>query len=298
MKIFDCFMFYDEETLLETRFNILNKYVDFFVVVESKFFHNGKSRNLKFDINKHEKFKDKIIYIIHDEVQKGIQKINPDESEAIKSWKQIENALIRENGQRNSIIKGLENAKDDDLILISDVDEIPNLDSIDLKKIENQIILFEQDIFYYKLNRYLPNYIWYGTKGCKKKKLITPQWLRNIKSNKYPFYRIDTFFSKTKYIDKDYIKLGGWHFSNIKSVDDIELKLKSYLHHRDYEVEELGKSKIKELIQRNETIYDMFNDKISKKFDVKNRRKLELYETKKLPLFIRENLNKYKRWMD
>ena len=291
-------MFYDEETLLETRFNILNKYVDFFVVVESKFFHNGKSRNLKFDINKHEKFKDKIIYIIHDEVQKGIQKINPDESEAIKSWKQIENALIRENGQRNSIIKGLENAKDDDLILISDVDEIPNLDSIDLKKIENQIILFEQDIFYYKLNRYLPNYIWYGTKGCKKKKLITPQWLRNIKSNKYPFYRIDTFFSKTKYIDKDYIKLGGWHFSNIKSVDDIELKLKSYLHHRDYEVEELGKSKIKELIQRNETIYDMFNDKISKKFDVKNRRKLELYETKKLPLFIRENLNKYKRWMD
>tara|TARA_Y100000992_G_scaffold185_1_gene100 strand:+ start:471 stop:1346 length:876 start_codon:yes stop_codon:yes gene_type:complete len=291
-------MFYDEETLLETRFNILNKYVDFFVVVESKFFHNGKSRNLKFDINKHEKFKDKIIYIIHDEVQKGIQKINPDESEAIKSWKQIENALIRENGQRNSIIKGLKNAKDDDLILISDVDEIPNLDSIDLKKIENQIILFEQDIFYYKLNRYLPNYIWYGTKGCKKKKLITPQWLRNIKSNKYSFYRIDTFFSKTKYIDKDYIKLGGWHFSNIKSVDDIELKLKSYLHHRDYEVEELGKSKIKELIQRNETIYDMFNDKISKKFDVKNRRKLELYETKKLPLFIRENLNKYKRWMD
>tara|TARA_Y100000996_G_scaffold413218_1_gene400974 strand:- start:761 stop:1564 length:804 start_codon:yes stop_codon:yes gene_type:complete len=267
-------------------------------VVESKFFHNGKSRNLKFDINKHEKFKDKIIYIIHDEVQKGIQKINPDESEAIKSWKQIENALIRENGQRNSIIKGLKNAKDDDLILISDVDEIPNLDSIDLKKIENQIILFEQDIFYYKLNRYLPNYIWYGTKGCKKKKLITPQWLRNIKSNKYSFYRIDTFFSKTKYIDKDYIKLGGWHFSNIKSVDDIELKLKSYLHHRDYEVEELGKSKIKELIQRNETIYDMFNDKISKKFDVKNRRKLELYETKKLPLFIRENLNKYKRWMD
>ena len=298
MKIFDCFMFYDEETLLETRFNILNKYVDFFVVVESKFFHNGKSRNLKFDINKHEKFKDKIIYIIHDEVQKGIQKINPDESEAIKSWKQIENALIRENGQRNSIIKGLENAKDDDLILISDVDEIPNLDSIDLKKIENQIILFEQDIFYYKLNRYLPNYIWYGTKGCKKKKLITPQWLRNIKSNKYPFYRIDTFFSKTKYIDKDYIKLGGWHFSNIKSVDDIELKLKSYLHHRDYEVEELGKSKIKELIQRNEKIYYMFNDKISKKFDVKNRRKLELYETKKLPLFIQENLNKYKRWMD
>ena len=298
MKIFDCFMFYDEEILLEMRLNILNKYVDFFVVVESKFFHNGKPRSLNFDINKYEKFKDKIIYIIQNEVPNGIQKINLDDSEAIKSWKQIENALIRENGQRNFITKGLENAKDDDLILISDVDAIPNLDSIDLKKINNQIILFEQDIFYYKLNRYLPNFVWYGTKGCKKKNLISPQWLRNVKSNKYSFFRIDTIFSKTKYINKDYIKLGGWHFSNIKTVDDIELKLKSYLHHRDYEVEELGKSKIKELIKKNETIYDMFGDKVSKKFDDKNRKKLELYETKKLPLFIQENLDKYKRWMD
>ncbi len=298
MKIFDCFMFYDEEILLETRFNILNKYVDFFVIVESKFFHNGNPRDLKFDINKYEKFKNKIIYLIHDEEPSGIQAISVNESEAIKSWKHIENALMRENDQRNFIIKGLENAKDDDLILISDVDEIPNLDSVDLKKVNNKIIIFEQDIFYYKLNRYLPNFIWYGTKGCKKKNLSSPQWLRNVKSNKYSFFRVDTFFSNTKYINKNYIKLGGWHFSNIKNVDDIELKLKSYLHHRDYEVEELGKTKIKELIKKNETIYDMFGDKALKKFDGKNRKKLELYETKKLPVFIQENLDKYKRWMD
>ncbi len=298
MKIFDCFMFYDEEVLLEARLNILDKYVDFFVIVESKFFHNGNQRNLIFDIKKYDKFKDKIIYIIHDQIPKDLQAIDTKDNEAVKSWKLIENALVRENSQRNLIEKGLDLAKDDDLILVSDVDEIPNLVSIDFQKIKDQIIIFEQDIFYYKFNRYLPNFTWFGTKGCKKRKLISPQWLRNIKNSKYSFYRVDTFFSKSKYINKDYIKLGGWHFSNLKDANDIELKLKSYLHHRDYEVEELGTVKIEELIRKNQTIYDMFGDKTSKKFEDKNRKKLEIYKTNKLPMYIQENLNKYKKWMD
>ncbi len=298
MKIFDCFMFYDEEVLLELRLNILNKYVDFFVIVESKVFHNGNQRELKFDINKYEKFKDKIIYLIHDETPEGLQKLNPDDDDGLKSWKLIENALIRENAQRNYIINGLNNAKKDDFILISDVDEIPNLNSYDFKLAGNKIIIFEQDIFYYKLNRFLPNFTWFGTKGCKKEKLISPQWLRNIKNKEYSFFRLDTFFSNTRYINKDFIKFGGWHFSNLKNADDIELKLKSYLHHRDYDVEELGKSKIKELMKKNVTIYDMFGDKTAKKFDDKNRKKLELYEKKKLPNYIQENLEKYKKWMD
>ncbi len=298
MKIFDCFMFYDEEVLLEARLNILDKYVDFFVIVESKFFHNGNQRNLIFDIKKYDKFKDKIIYIIHDQIPKDLQAIDTKDNEAVKSWKLIENALVRENSQRNLIEKGLDLAKDDDLILVSDVDEIPNLVSIDFQKIKDQIIIFEQDIFYYKFNRYLPNFTWFGTKGCKKRKLISPQWLRNIKNSKYSFYRVDTFFSKSKYINKDYIKLGGWHFSNLKGANDIELKLKSYLHHRDYEVEELGTVKIEELIRKNQTIYDMFGDKTSKKFEDKNRKKLEIYKTNKLPMYIQENLNKYKKWMD
>ena len=66
MKIFDCFMFYDEEVLLDIRLNILNKFVDHFIIVESKYFHNGLERNLKFDINNYKKFRDKIIYIIHE----------------------------------------------------------------------------------------------------------------------------------------------------------------------------------------------------------------------------------------
>ena len=291
-------MFYDEELLLDIRLNILDKYVDFFVIVESKYFHNGKKRKLKFDINKFQKFKDKIIYIIHKNEPPEIAKLSDKDSEDIKSYKLIVNAHLRENDQRNHISKGLTDADDDDLILVSDVDEIPNFDYINLSKLKNKIIMFEQEIFYYKFNRYLPNFTWYGTKACKKKNLISPQWLRNIKNKKFPFWRIDTFFSKNKYIDKIFIKNGGWHFSNIKNANDIELKLKSYLHHRDYETEELGNSKINELIKNNETIYDMFSDKKSKKYGDKKRKKLEIYDLKKLPYFIQENKIKLKDWMD
>jgi len=298
MKIFDCFMFYDEELLLDIRLNILDKYVDFFVIVESEYFHNGKKRKLKFDINKFQKFKNKIIYIIHKNEPLEIAKLSDKDSEDIKSYKLIVNAHLRENDQRNHISKGLTGADDDDLILVSDVDEIPNFDYVNLSKIKNKIIMFEQEIFYYKFNRYLPNFTWYGTKACKKKNLISPQWLRNIKNKRFPFWRIDTFFSKNKYINKIFIKNGGWHFSNIKNANDIELKLKSYLHHRDYETEELGNSKINELIKNNETIYDMFGDKRSKKYGDKKRKKLEIYDLKKLPYFIQENKIKLKDWMD
>ena len=169
MKIFDCFMFYDEELLLDIRLNILNKYVDFFIIVESEYFHNGKKRQLKFDINKFKKFENKIIYLIHKNEPNGIIKLNDKDDEGTKSDKLILNAHLRENSQRNYISEGLAKADNNDLILVSDVDEIPNFKSIDLSKINNQIIMFEQEIFYYKFNRYLPGFTWYGTKACKKK---------------------------------------------------------------------------------------------------------------------------------
>ena len=298
MKIFDCFMFYDEDLLLDLRLNILDQHVDFFVIVESKYFHNGKERQLKFDIKKYKQFENKIIYIVHGNEPVRIHKVNKEDDEGIKSYKLITNAHLRENDQRNHISQGLNNATDNDLILISDVDEIPNFESINLEKIKNQLIFFEQSLFYYKLNRYLPNFIWYGTKGCKKKYLKSPQWLRNIKSKKFLFWRLDTLFSDTKYINKYFINDGGWHFSNLKNAEDIELKLKSYLHHRDYEVEELGAKKINELIKNNQTIYDMFGDKTSKKYGDDKRKKLEKYEFSNLPEFIKLNKDKLKEWID
>jgi len=291
-------MFYDEELLLDIRLNILDEYVDYFVIVESKFFHNGKKRDLKFNIDKFKKFKDKIIYIIHTSEPKGIVKLDANDHEGIKSDKLIFNAHLRENDQRNHISQGLTNARDNDLILVSDVDEIPNFNTINLSKIDNQIIIFHQEIFYYKFNSYIPEFTWHGINACKKKKLISPQWLRNIKNKTFPFWRVDTFFSNNKYINKIFVSNGGWHFSNIKNADDIELKLKSYLHHRDYETEELGNDKIKELIENNETIYDMFCDKKSKKYGNSTRKKLEKYDLEKLPQFIQNNKNKFNEWMD
>ncbi len=298
MKIIDCFMFYDEELLLDIRMNILDDFVDYFVIVESKYFHNGQERNLKFDINKYSKFKDKIIYIIHDQKPEGIWIINDEDDKYMVGHKKILNAHLRENHQRNFIQKGLAKFGAEDLILISDVDEIPNLEFTNLRKIKNKIIMFEQNIFYYKLNRYLPNFKWFGTKACRKKDLINPQWLRNVKNSKYSFLRIDTFFSNSKYINKYFVKNGGWHFSNLKNSTDIELKLKSYLHHTDYEGEELGKEKIEELIKNNSTIYDMYTDKTSKKYGDDSRKQLEKFEISKLPLYIQENLNEFKDWVD
>ena len=298
MKIFDCFMYFDEETVLELRLNILDKYVDYFVVVESSFTHKGDKRDLKFNQQKFDKFKDKIIYIIYDEEPPEISKnqVNEKDDDGLKSWKYITNANYRENSQRNHILKGLNLAKDDDMILISDVDEIPNLERSDLTKIHEKIILFKQDMFYYKFNLKLPNLDWTGTKGCKKKFLKSPQWLRNIKDRKYPFYRLDTFFSDTKYIDIKIISNGGWHFSNLKTASEIEFKLKSYLHHREFDENPLSVEEISDLIKNKQAIYDLKVDKRVNK--IGDGSKLEKYPKDKLPKFLRDNLNDYKEWID
>ena len=296
MKIFDCFMYFDEEIVLDLRLNILNKYVDYFVIVESIFTHKGDKRDLKFNHKKFEKFKDKIIYLIYDEHPGKIEEIRDTDSENEKSRKYIFNAAYRENGQRNFILQGLNNANDEDLILVSDVDEIPNLMSHDLKKIDQKIILFKQDMFYYKFNLKLPDLIWTGTKGCKKKHLESPQWLRNIKDRKFQIYRLDTFFSKTKYIDVKIIENGGWHFSNIKTAEEIEHKLKSYLHHREFDENPMTKTEINEIIKNKQAIYDLKADKKTNK--IGDGSQLEKYSLNKLPKFLQDNIKNYKEWID
>tara|TARA_B100001057_G_scaffold325891_1_gene326106 strand:+ start:2484 stop:3353 length:870 start_codon:yes stop_codon:yes gene_type:complete len=289
-------MYFDEEVVLDLRLNILNKYVDYFVIVESIYTHKGDKRDLKFDRNKFEKFKDKIIYLVYDERPKNIEKVRYEDSEDEKSRKFIFNAAYRENGQRNFILQGLNNAQNDDLILISDVDEIPNLKDLDFKKVNQKIIFFRQDMFYYKFNLKLPNMIWTGTKACKRKNLITPQWLRNIKDRKFPLYRLDTIFSKTKYIDIRSIENGGWHFSNIKTPAEIEHKLKSYLHHREFDENPMTVSEINEIIKNKQAIYDLKVDKKTNK--IGDGSQLEKYSLDKLPKFLQDNLDNYKEWID
>ena len=108
MKIFDCIIYLDEDLLLELRFNILNNFVDYFVIVESNKTWQNNLKKFNFNIKNFTKFAHKIIYIKVEDMPGGA---NP--------W-------LRENFQRNCILRGLETAKDDDLIIISDADEIPN----------------------------------------------------------------------------------------------------------------------------------------------------------------------------
>ncbi len=296
MKVFDCFMYFDEEVVLDLRLNVLNDYVDYFVVVESNFTHRGEKRKLMFDPKKFEKFKNKLIYLVYDKQPENLEKIYDYDNEDEKSRKYILNAAQRENGQRNFILQGLNEAKNDDIVLVSDVDEIPNLENIDFKKINQKLIFFKQEMFYYKFNLKLPNIIWTGTKACKKKHLVSPQWLRNIKDRRYSFYRLDILFSKTKYIDIEFILDGGWHFSNIKTATEIEHKLKSYLHHREFDENPMSKEEIDEIIKNKQAIYDLKVDKRINK--IGNGSKLENYSLNKLPKFLQANINNYKKWID
>ena len=97
MKIFDCFMYFNEEVLLDLRLNILDKYVDYFVIVESIFTHRGDKRKLKFSHKKFEKFKDKIIYLIYDKEPNDIEEVLSNDSEEEKSRKYFNELLSYSN---------------------------------------------------------------------------------------------------------------------------------------------------------------------------------------------------------
>ena len=289
-------MYFDEDTVLDLRLNYLNKYVDKFVIIEAEYNHKGEKRKPKFDIKNFKKFKDKIIYLLIKQKIPGMYEINDFDSDDKKNGKHVMNALKRENFQRNCIADGLSDASDEDWIIISDLDEIPNLNDNDLKSIKSPIVFFKQLMMYYKFNLVLENYPWIGSKACKKKSLKSPQWLRNIKDRAYSWWRLDTLFSESKYIKIKIIENGGWHFSYLKSPEDIEKKLKSYLHHTEYELNQLGVKDIKEMIINKKTIYNLKVDSRSNKFDDGNR--LEKIDLNLLPNYILENKNKFKEWIE
>ena len=296
MKIFDCFMYFDEDVVLDVRLNFLSEYVDKFVIIEAKYNHKGEKRKPKFDVKNFEKFRDKIIYLLINQEAPEIKEEKNLDNIDKKAGEQIMNALKRENFQRNQIASGLTEAEDEDWIIISDLDEIPNLKDNNLKSIKSPIVFFKQLMMYYKFNLTLNNYPWIGSKACKKKDLMSPQWLRNIKDRAYSWWRLDAFISETKYIKVKIIENGGWHFSYIKSPEDIEKKLKSYLHHTEYELNPVGIKNIKEMIVNKKTIYNLKVDSRLNKFDGGN--KLEKIDLNLLPSYILENKNRFKEWIE
>ena len=296
MKIFDCFMYFDEDIVLDVRLNYLDKYVDKFIIIESKYNHKGEKRTPLFNIDKFKKFENKIKYILTNEIPTGIENIKADDNKSEIYRKSIFNAGKRENLQRNQISEGLSDAQEEDWVIISDLDEIPNLSEIKLKNINDNFVFFKQDMMYYKFNLRLENYIWVGSKACKMKNLESPQWIRNIKDRKYSWWRVDTYFSKKKYNNILFVENGGWHFSYLKNPKDIEKKLKSYLHHIDYDLNPVGEKGIQEMINNKKTIYNIKADQKENKFDGTN--KLNKININLLPSYILENKDKLKDWIE
>jgi hypothetical protein len=254
--IYDCFTFFNELDLLEIRLNILDKTVDKFVLVEATKTHQGKEKPLHFNENKKrfEKFLPQIIHVIVDEYP---------EYEGKSAW-------ILEHHQRNSIMNGLKDCKPDDVILISDVDEIPNPDKILLNKNKMGIKIFRQRMYYYYINcsnsSNTDTYRWDGTVMLNYKDIINPQEHRHVAIRMtglfHPklIYKIYFHLWKFSHLDIKGIKLrfvngGGWHFSYLGGVDAIIKKLEAFAH-TEYNKENYKDAKaIEKAIENGEDIF-------------------------------------------
>ena len=282
--------------MLEVRFNILNKYVDKFIVVEAKYSHSGEKKKLNFDIKKFKEFKKKIIYLVSEnEPDDLIYKMKNNISHEEENDMRL-NSIKRIAHQRNKLMDGLSDASDDDYILYSDNDEIPDLRNLSFEKFKDKILIFNQKLFYYKFNLFCDRVEWFGTKGCKKKNLKSFSWLREIKAKKYPFFRLDTLSSETKYMNIEKVKKGGWHFSQLKTPEDIEIKLLNGEQHGEYKSAKKNLRNIDDLVKRKVIDYDhkakTSDYKYSQEF------KLKTVSLDHMPEFLKDNINKYSEWFD
>jgi|TARA_B110000259_G_scaffold185153_1_gene233598 beta-1,4-mannosyl-glycoprotein beta-1,4-N-acetylglucosaminyltransferase len=266
MAIYDCFQYFNEDHMLDLRFNILNDHVDYFVISESTKTHQGEDKKLNFNINNFLKYKNKIKYIVAD-FKRDKNFINHKGGES-----------IIEQHQRNCLSKGLVDADDNDLIILSDSDEIPDLDKLNQIKPKIKYTAFSQKMFMYKLNlQNLNESNWIGSKISLKKNLPELQKLRDLKFKKYPFWRIDKL---TQQIIK-----GGWHFSFLQKPSDIARKIKSFSHGEFNQNKFINEKKIQEKISKNEDIFE-------RGFDLK---KIDIDET--YPGYIRRNKNILNEWI-
>ena len=277
--------------MYDVRLNILKDKVDKFIVTESTYSHSGKKKKLNFDISNYPKFKDKIIHIVIDKEPDGIVPENNNPS------LQRSNSLKRIALSYDESLKALKESCDEDLIMLSDNDDIPNLNSKDFATNKKDIVLFKQLFFYFRFNLLYDRMHWFGTKGCKKKKLKSLSWLRNIKLKKYPFWRLDALFSETKQINLQIIQDGGWHFTNLKTPEEMYEKFMNFGHHDEFKLSGLTIEKIREKIKNKEMFYDHFADQSSTN-KWRSDYKLKKYDSSLLPKYLNHNQNKYKEWFD
>jgi beta-1,4-mannosyl-glycoprotein beta-1,4-N-acetylglucosaminyltransferase len=289
MKIIDTTTYFEEELMMDLRFNILNPYVDKFIVCESTFTHSGNKKKINFDKKKYPKFKDKIIHLVLENEPDDLIK-----KDRLDTIEKRFNSILRIKHQRNYIVKALEEFSINDLVMYSDNDEIPNLENIDLKNVKKKFLIFNQKLFYYKLDLVVPKLSWFGSKACKLKYLKSIDNLRNIKNKKYSLFRFDTYFSDFKNVSVEIVNNGGWHFSNLKSAKQLEKKYLNDENHAEYELKDTSYETIKDNILRKVVPYNYEVDKSSnQRF---NETKLDNINLNYLPKYINNNIEKYKEW--
>jgi beta-1,4-mannosyl-glycoprotein beta-1,4-N-acetylglucosaminyltransferase len=256
IKIIDCFIFYNELDLLKYRLNILNEVVDYFVIVESTHTFVGKEKALFFNENKHlfEKFNAKIIHIIVDDFPYKHPNVNIQNNE---QWK-------NEYFQRNSISRGIPDLKDSDVIIISDLDEIPDprtLNKIKLGQIHVILNSLEMDLYYYNLN----------TK-------INTKW-GSAKIISYNAYKeLNKSCETIRNIQAAIIPNGGWHLSYFGDANFIQNKIKEFSHQELNNETYTNLLNVENKIKNSRDLYDR-NISISR-IEIKNNNYLPLdYET-------------------
>ena len=269
MKLIDCFMYFDEDLILDIRLHTLFKEVDKFVIAEATRDHAGNSRKLNFNIENFSKFKSKINYIVIEDLPINVKTFK-------KGW---HNNHIRDQFQRNALERGYKNSSDEDIIMISDIDEIPNPKKINEFNLKEKYACFLQKNFQSKINLLnISEGDWAGTRICQKKNLKSPQWLRNIKVKKKPFWKI--FQTKKKII-----KNGGWHFSFLKDPSSIKKKIVSYSHQEYNKDEFTNIRKIEDKISKGKDLFD------------RNIKYKAIKIDESFPDYITKNREKFKNWI-
>ena len=169
--------------------------------------------------------------------------------------------------------------------MISDADEIPNLEQINLNSIGDEVYAFSLNHYMYKLNL-RRQVMWIGNKLCKKKILKSPQWLRSLKVHKkYSIFRLDKFFSKTYYSRFKIIENSGWHFGWLMKPDEIVKKINSYSH-TEHNIPLYNDSNyIKDCIDKGKNFLDA-DDILKVETDLE-----------KLPKYIKNNIKKFDEWI-
>tara|TARA_B110000483_G_scaffold171122_1_gene202491 strand:+ start:316 stop:1143 length:828 start_codon:yes stop_codon:yes gene_type:complete len=252
MKIYDCITYCGEDLLLKIRFETLFNKVDKFVIVEANRFFNGEVKPKLFDIKKFEKYKEKIdFYYIE-----NLPKFNG-------------NNLQYESFIKDQIKLGLKNLNDEDIVLISDADEIPNLKNEKYKNFDSAVFL--QKMFYYKFNINAYEGLKFKnkiacTKSCKFKFFKSFKQVREFRVKNIPWWRIDKKIKR--HVETD----GGWHFSFLMKSKDIKSKLSRFEHeikhlkkNEKYEMDNLMDiKKIEENIINLKDPYDRNHVKLKK----------------------------------